>query len=95
MRAIMTATTFAALSALLSFGCAGEETAEPAAKPVPAATKADTVQPPSARANSNTTAPPVVQGVPATNGGVEAKARLEAKKKAEAEAAANQEQGTE
>ena len=34
-------------------------------------------------------------GVPATNGGVEAKAKLEAKKKAEAEAAANDNEGGE
>ncbi len=103
MKSIMTAATLVALSSLVTtIGCAGEEAPAPApeAKPVappppppaPAAPPAENNE-----AGDNAAAPNTegAVGVPATNGGVEAKAKLEAKKKAEAEAAANENQGEE
>jgi len=101
MKSIMTAATLVALSSLVTtIGCAGEEAPAPApeAKPVappppaPAAPPAENNE-----AGENAAAPNTegAFGVPATNGGVAAKAKLEAKKKAEAEAAANENQGEE
>ena len=101
MKSIMTAATLVALSSLVTtIGCAGEEAPAPApeAKPVappppaPAAPPAENNE-----AGDNAAAPNTegAVGVPATNGGVEAKAKLEAKKKAESDAATNENQGEE